>query len=83
MYPWDEKKGGYWVPLATGFTTRSDAEWAVAQWKMENKITADPFRYREVATPQQVEARDEAAKSMLDCQFNTSPTPSPSWSWPQ
>lgn len=35
---------GRWLTVATGFTSRDDAEWATGTWKQKNQCFGDPFR---------------------------------------
>lgn len=35
------------VELESGFKTRDDAEWRIAQWKQNNKCYGDPFATEE------------------------------------
>jgi hypothetical protein len=35
---------GQWRTIASGYKSRSDAEWAIGTWKQENECFRDPFR---------------------------------------
>ncbi len=44
-----------WVTVQTGFNSRDDAQWAIAEWKQKNECVGDPFRA--------VESKDDADAS--------------------